>query len=360
MAGMRIQGNQYVARVHFAKGSRPAEVKIPLRTLDEKTARIRRIEVERYQDDIKKGIPISFPWINGNGRVEVVKYTLDTAINEYRSARKADGLSVSSLDIARLALKAFEKTVGAKFPVELIESIHVDKFKQSCVTKKYSPTTINIRLRNIKTFLRWLKARNRLLEMPEIKLVRVPSGAPKYLSNSQFDKVCTKSESFLSDVFHFYRETGCRLSEPFTGEINGDFLTVREDTAKSRRSRDIYLTTNLMVTLIKMRANTHVKLEPKQKKSKTIIIRDTHGIQFYSREFKKACALAEIEGRRFHDLRHTAAVRMYLKTRDIYAVARQLGHSSVLTTEKYARFENKRLEQDFPDLVQSKHNDSSR
>ncbi|MBT4480239.1 MAG: tyrosine-type recombinase/integrase [Bacteroidetes bacterium] len=54
---------------------------------------------------------------------------------------------------------------------------------------------------------------------------------------------------------------------------------------------------------------------------------------------------------RFHDLRHTAALRAYLKTRDIYAVARLLGHASVTTTQIYANFDLKRLEQDFPDLV---------
>jgi len=41
-----------------------------------------------------------------------------------------------------------------------------------------------------------------------------------------------------------------------------------------------------------------------------------------------------------------------LQTRDIYQVAKQLGHSSVATTEIYMRFSFKRLEQDFPDLAE--------
>jgi len=78
-------------------------------------------------------------------------------------------------------------------------------------------------------------------------------------------------------------------------------------------------------------------------------------IKRYSRIFKKALREAGIQQKKFHCLRHTFAVRRYLQTRDIYQVAKQLGHSSVATTEIYMRFSFKRLEQDFPDLVEGYH-----
>ena len=52
----------------------------------------------------------------------------------------------------------------------------------------------------------------------------------------------------------------------------------------------------------------------------------------------------------FHCLRHTFAVRRYAETRDIYRVMKDLGHTNVLTTQIYANFSSKRLEQDFPTL----------
>ena len=57
-----------------------------------------------------------------------------------------------------------------------------------------------------------------------------------------------------------------------------------------------------------------------------------------------------------HCLRHTFAVRRYLQTRDIYLVKNELGHESVTTTEKYAKFSLRRLENDFPSLVNSTKN----
>ena len=70
--------------------------------------------------------------------------------------------------------------------------------------------------------------------------------------------------------------------------------------------------------------------------------------------------MREVDGQdtkyHLHCLRHTFAVRRYLQTRDIYLVKNELGHESVTTTEKYAKFSLRRLEADFPSLVNSTKN----
>ena len=57
---------------------------------------------------------------------------------------------------------------------------------------------------------------------------------------------------------------------------------------------------------------------------------------------------------------HTFAVRRYLQTRDIYQVKQEMGHSSVTTTEIYAKFSLRRLEMDFPSLVKSNNSRENR
>jgi integrase len=52
--------------------------------------------------------------------------------------------------------------------------------------------------------------------------------------------------------------------------------------------------------------------------------------------FRKALADADIEGFRFHDLRHTFATRLLRKTQNIKLVSKLLGHSNIETTTKYA------------------------
>ena len=77
-----------------------------------------------------------------------------------------------------------------------------------------------------------------------------------------------------------------------------------------------------------------------------------------SKTFLKA--MREIDGDEtryhLHCLRHTFAVRRYLQTRDIYRVKQELGHQSVTTTEIYAKFSLRRLEVDFPTLVNNDKN----
>ena len=53
---------------------------------------------------------------------------------------------------------------------------------------------------------------------------------------------------------------------------------------------------------------------------------------------------------KFHNLRDTYAVRRWIETGDIHLVSKEIGHSSVTMTQKYADFTLKRLAVDFPSL----------
>lgn len=71
----------------------------------------------------------------------------------------------------------------------------------------------------------------------------------------------------------------------------------------------------------------------------------------YSRIFKKACIAIGRGDLHFHNLRDTFALMRYLRTRDIYQVSKELGHTSVKVTEKYTKFRLRKLEQNFPSLT---------
>jgi len=348
MAGLRLIKGKYYARVHMPKGHRPAEKKIPLRTADEKTARVRRLEVEEREADIKSGIDLSFPWLNATGTVKIVRLSLEDAVAMYKKSRKAEGLSKSAIDIFQDAANDLMKLLGKSYPVTQISIKEIDLYK-STRREKYTKTTIQIRLRNFKTFLRYLKDRGEIEEVPTIKLLHIPKSDPLYLSNEVFNAICDEVDDYTKRVFSFYRETGCRLREPIEGRLEGDFLVTNAETTKSRRKRQIFLTPELKEILIELQEKSHSKnLVATDKKNP---IRGTHEAQHYSKCFAQAMEDAKLSGYRFHNLRDTCAVRHYLKTRDIYAVKTLLGHASVVMTEKYANFEPRRLEQDFPDLI---------
>ncbi len=349
MAGLRLIRGKYYARVHMPKGQHPSEKKVPLRTADEKIARIRRLQVEQREADIKAGIDLSFPWLNDEGTVKVVRLSLEDAVAKYEKSRKAEGLSKSSMGIFTDASNDLMKLLGKHYPVSRIGIKEIDLYK-STRKEKYSKHTIQIRLRNFKTFFSYLKDRGDIESVPMIKLLRIPKSEPLYLSNKQFNDICDQVDAYTKRVFWFYRETGCRLREPIEGTIEGDFLVTNPETSKSRRGRQIFLTPELKSVLVELQAKSHSKNLVATDKQNPI--RGTHEAQHYSKCFHQAMEDAKLSGYRFHNLRDTCAVRHYLKTRDIYAVKTLLGHASVVMTEKYADFEPRRLEQDFPDLVQ--------
>jgi len=359
MAGMKRNATGYYsARTHLPKGSHPTEVGTPLLTRDYKTALIRKIEVEKRAEEIKAGLKVSFPWMNDEQELRIVHFSLEDARKKYIQARKVERLAKDTMDIMENSLNHLQRILKPSFPIESIEIKHIDQFKEKCHEKGpkyaekegYANASINMWLRNIKTFLLWGEERELIPKCPKIKMLPIIDQI-RYLSNSQFEKISGKLDPFMRRVLYFYREIGCRLSEPFYAIIDGDFLTITAEHAKGRKQRDILLTPYLKEILLELRENTH--LEPNGNLDPTVIklVKKTHEIKYYSKMFKKAAVACGFDKVRFHDLRHTAALRTYLKTRDIYLVARLLGHSNFSTTMIYTKFNLKRLEQDFPDLV---------
>ena len=70
----------------------------------------------------------------------------------------------------------------------------------------------------------------------------------------------------------------------------------------------------------------------------------------YGKQFKKACRHLGIKGKTLHSLRHIYAVRRWTITGDIKMVSQEIGHISVMMTEKYAYFNLRKLRDDFPSL----------
>ena len=218
-----------------------------------------------------------------------------------------------------------------------------------------TPESINIRLRSVKTFLLWLRDRRRIESIPKIKLQNAGEKLPIYLSDKQFNDLLIVTSGlslndpteadYLRRIFHFYRETGCRLSEPFNGEIDGLFLSIPPELSKTHQTHYVELTPELVSIVEEMQQRMKAKCKYRTSK-------ENH-IKRHSRLFQSVCKLAGIKGRKFHSLRHTAAIRLWIITGDIYKVSRQLGHSSVITTEIYTKFDPKRLKQDFPTLVKN-------
>jgi len=140
------------------------------------------------------------------------------------------------------------------------------------------------------------------------------------------------------------RETGMRLREVFVGKIEGNWFIVKPEDSKTGLYREIPIQEHHKTVLMELQRRVI---------DSNATFRTATG--HYSKVFKKAVKAIGRGELHFHNLRDTFAIMRYLETRDIYQVSKELGHTTVKVTEKYARFNIRRLAQDFPTLAKDYH-----
>ena len=346
MATLINRRGSWYARVLWYNNKLKQEKQVPLRTKSKVTARERLSEVNKVESDIKAGIDFTFPWFGEFSSTSVKRFTLNDAVKLWLSNRKSDGIRQSTIKRNRYSMKSLMSIIGYKRPLTGVTTSIIDTYKNVCIDKGMTPDGININLRSLKTFLRWCYRRDFISKVPHIDMVSKPKSMPLYIPNRIFADLIRLE--WLGDcyktAFSFYRATGCRASEPFIGELDGNWLLISGDKTKQRTDKELRLNNENLRLCITMRK--HLEVFNGTVESWT---------QNLSKTFLKA--MREIDGDdtkyHLHCLRHTFAVRRYLQTKDIYLVKQEMGHASVTTTEVYAKFSLRRLEMDFPTLAEN-------
>ena len=105
------------------------------------------------------------------------------------------------------------------------------------------PNGININLRAIKTFFNRCIKSDLIKKCPHVDSVSMPKEMPLNIPDRILDKVLSLDwlEDHYKNVFLFYRNTGLRLSEPFQGELHGNWLLVGGDDTKQRMDKELSL-----------------------------------------------------------------------------------------------------------------------
>lgn len=345
MAGLRQRRGKWYARIYIWDGSRRSELQIPLRTNSKAVALDRLATVKKYERDIKNDLNISFPWLNDEGTTKVLRRSLSYVIQKFNRIRGFQGLAASTLKRNSFSLNLFIKATGKNIPLDSVSTADLENFKEySLTTLENVPVTINIDLRILKTFFKWCVLNNYLTESPRVNMFKIPKSLPKYLTESDIAEIMRLNtvDSFYKKVFYFHMMTGCRLSEPYYGKLDGHWLIIPAQFTKQKVEFEICLTTECLTIFTEMIAELNNWLGRGYKMENF-----TGKI---SKQFLQACRDVGID-HRFHDLRHTFGVRRYLESRDIYRVKKEMGHASVTTTEIYAKFSLRRLAHDFPTLA---------
>jgi integrase len=198
--------------------------------------------------------------------------------------------------------------------------------------KLVSPSTVNRELACLKTCLNHAVEWEKLDRNPaaKVKKFREPNAKERILTPVEAKRLLGEASEDLRPVLIIALNTGMRKNEILSLRWKDvDFVKgfIHIADSKSGRSRDIPMNSLVFETLYEMSRAREFVFENPETKAQVLDVKTA---------FKGACRRAEINGVRFHDLRHTAASRMVEAGIDLVTVSKILGHASIQMTMRYA------------------------
>ena len=344
MASLRQRRGKWYSRVLWYNSTgKQKEKQIPLRTKSKTTAHKRNSIVEKYEEDIKDGMNFNYPWIKDGGKTTIKERSIGETLEEYYAVRNIEGIRKSTIDRTQVAFISLYTMMSSSTSLDVFNEDFIERYKRHCrESLNHKPNTININLSKIRAFLNWCHRKKYIKDVPYIEMVRVEQSEIDYFSDDMVLQImeCYGINDHYKRAFLFYLDTGCRLFEPFNGYIKGNTLVIPPNEAKTHRKRTVHLTSITLAIIHEMCERVDNCIGNKK-----------FAIKNYSRVFKKACRTVGLrDSYHFHNLRDTYAVRRWAVTGDIHLVSKEIGHKSVMTTERYADFDLESLLLDFKSL----------
>jgi len=276
----------------------------------------------------------------GIDEVQKIIYTpIETFVDHYIDYLKNREINPRTIDLYQLALNDFKEV----FRDQDIDTLNLNYFLTFLRSKHDNLHTLNIKIRVTNSFMNFLNKSGCLKNKPDkLQQFRVPDKSPKYFSNRELVLILNackrKSRELYSRAF-LHLNTGLRLRELDKAEIKGNLISVFNPCKRGiTRTVPINEITRQYFTWIQNHGKyTHSVIS----RMFTEVLKD---LNLYN--------LPDGSTRHFHNLRDTFATIAYYLTRDIFQVAKWLGHSNcgrpaVDTTAIYANFDSELLHQDF-------------
>jgi len=261
------------------------------------------------------------------------KLTIDECIEYFSKNYQTErGITDSTMKSYKLALRDFKNCYCFIKSFRELQRRHYPELV-SYLKVRFNETTVNIRLRSIRTFLNYLLEVEKIKSIPfKIKELKIDKKEPKYLLPEELDSIYELvQDKKLLATYKTYEATGMRLSELENSFRDGNYIKIVK--SKARKERIIPI------------ADVHIAdydLAKDNQLSKTWI----------SRSFSKYARMVCDSRKTIHCLRHTYAYKMLLKNNGSIQIVRDLlGHSSVKVTEIYTNIPQGYLKQIFEKTI---------
>lgn len=249
----------------------------------------------------------------------------------YLDYMKTTGKRKGTVELAERCYNKFKSFFGEEKEISSVSKQDLERFKTHLITSlNLKKPSVNIVVRNLKTFFNFCEAHGYLLENPAKHLKQDkadPVGrrlTPKELGII-LEQGCAYNEN-LKFFIRVYARLGLRVSELFTlkkEDIKENFLTVRKENSKTKKQRIVPIPSDLR----------------KDFKRVWWLLPQWNVVNF-KKAFERAVARCRrqglIEGRiRTHDLRHTAITNAKMAGMTQEMRKKIFGHTTDLAAEIY-------------------------
>ena len=224
----------------------------------------------------------------------------------------------------------------------------IESYKSKRLSDGVSHRTVNYELTILKSIFNRAKDRGFINDIPNIeKFPNADKEIVRYLSREEAERLISACPEWFKPIVIFALNTGLRAGEIFSlrwehVDLDNKVLYVEARNTKTKKVYKIPMNDTVYKLLKTLILN---------KKEHGFVFTNRFGKPYkyedstYRKTFKRACEKAGIKNFRFHDLRHTFASWVAMKSKDLYALEKLLSHSSPEVTKRYAHLTDDYLRQ---------------
>ena len=284
--------------------------------------------------------------------------SFDKAFEEFLTFCKTKNLSEATLRNYRLQFKTLSTFVDTSSPVSVIDQSFIQSYILNLQGRMHNPETINTALRTFRVLvnywssLKYCQSVKFKLLKTEIKIKEVYTDAELQLLLRKPDiKKSSFTEYRTWVVINFLIATGCRLRTLINvriKDIDFDNEVVSLQVTKNRRAQLLPLPQSMLTILkeyIKIRSNAF------ETKPEDVLFCSETGTQLYdttvNHNINKYNRNRGVNKTGVHLFRHTFSKNFIMSGGDCFRLQRQLGHSTLEMSKRYANIWDKDLQQNF-------------
>lgn len=317
-------------RLPFMKGAQQEANRFNryLRAVGLATLKVRPWEPQ----DAEHGVP----QVNKKGKGQLFVVELEAPVDERRIPR---GLAGHRQALSKETAKA-DAALGAiaRMTVADVQPYHVQDFMDALRAASRMPATLQLEravLRGLFNYARtvWCWSEPSVNPAVGLKLPQVRNNRERVMSEEEERRMDEAIQdcrnAMVGPTLTLLTETAMRSSEPLKYarwmdvDWEGKLLHLRDSKTDSR---DVPLSPKAIAALREL-----ARINPGEPEDR--IVRMSY--EALKAAWGRACDRAGINDLRMHDLRHTAATRMALKTGNVFIVQAMTGHKTLSQLERY-------------------------